>query len=201
MDREKEILLFVYERGEVRDKDFIEYFVNTPLGDPKHMARGTFYSHKKKLYAEEKIQKDINKKGNVIYFVPEKHRKEIENELLKQKAKNLVDRLPREKVEEIIRAYAVFGEIYNLYNSYVQKYGELQMMDWNPYQSSSGSKPKIIELYDRMVSIAKKQGIELTTVPLIQRVKYWIKWFEEVHNEMLETDAADMAYHARKDSR
>ena len=42
-----------------------------------------------------------------------------------------------------------------------------------------------------MVSIAKKHGINPTTIPLIQRVKDWIKWFEEIHQSIEEDRIAD----------
>lgn len=174
---------FIMERGKARWTDLLNEFVEN--NSRKHITRQRLSDYLKALRKgdEPLIEKTIDSETDrPIYKVTEKGKKKIEKEYLKRKAKNVIDQLPREKVEEIIRAYAVFDELYSLYYSYIQKHGELHMMHWDPL-SSNEQKPKIKELYNELVSIAKKHGVDPATVPIIQRVKDWIKWFEEIAEE------------------
>ena len=82
--REDEILLFIYKYGPLRDKDISKEF-----HDNRGIPRSTYYSYRKNLLNEGRIERTVDEQLNKIYFVPEQHHAELENmkmsnDLLKQ---------------------------------------------------------------------------------------------------------------------
>jgi len=75
-----EIWSFVFKKGKVRDKDFVQEFIRSDENPCGKIARGTFYKHRKELLDEGKIEIRSEKVASrfvPFYYVPEVFRWEL----------------------------------------------------------------------------------------------------------------------------
>jgi hypothetical protein len=75
-----EIWDFVFKKGKVRDKDFVQEFIKSDENPCGKVARGTFYKHRKELLDEGKIEIRPEKAASRFvsyYYVPEVFRWEL----------------------------------------------------------------------------------------------------------------------------
>lgn len=181
-----DIGFYLLDRGNTRWTELLNEFAD-PL-KRRHVAKQTFSNYLKELRKEGLIQKFIDPATDrVAYKISEKGKTKLQEELLKREAKTIIDQLPPKQVKGVIQNYAIYAEVSELYKLYTREYGTIGEMtridfhkNWNfssfkgPFSDSrrfGEEKPKIVELYDKMLLTTKKHRMPPEDVPLIQVVK------------------------------
>jgi beta-phosphoglucomutase-like phosphatase (HAD superfamily) len=98
----KDVLIFVYQKGEARFTDLIKEFVD-PGGK---CARQTLLNYKRDLEISKKLGKKISEQTRrPVYYIPDEHKKEIEDFLKKKQLHDYVNDANAEELERLRIVY------------------------------------------------------------------------------------------------